>query len=145
MPFAIPTPPPCLHLPSKFEWFPLWILPKFSAISPFGFSVTTDPPFVLLRIKCSPLKSSAPPVSYKHCHRAPFSTFHEVITPKERVETNLFFFSLGLALLHLWLTEKLPPKFNRNNVCCSSWRFWLHRARSRHVLLDYLKERWLFI
>ena len=56
-----------------------------------------------------------------------------------------FFFSLGLALLHIWLTEKLPPKFNHNNVCCSSWRFWLPKARSRHVLLDYLKERWLFI
>ena len=28
---------------SKFEWSPLWILPKFSAIPPFGFSVTTDP------------------------------------------------------------------------------------------------------
>ena len=28
---------------SKFEWSPLRILPKFSAIPPFGFSVTTDP------------------------------------------------------------------------------------------------------
>ena len=57
----------------------------------------------------------------------------------------LCFFSLGLALLYLWLTEKRPPKFNHNNVCCSSWRFWLPKARSRHVLQDYLKERWLFI
>ena len=41
-----PSPPTtCLHFPSKFEWFPLWILPKFSAIPPppFGFSVTIDP------------------------------------------------------------------------------------------------------
>ena len=41
-----PAPPPpttCLHFPSKFEWSHLWILPKFSAIPPFGFSVTTDP------------------------------------------------------------------------------------------------------
>ena len=43
--------PLCLHFPSKFEWSPLWILPKFSAISPF----------VLPKIKWSPLKSSAPP------------------------------------------------------------------------------------
>ena len=35
----------CLHFPSKFEWSPLWILPKFSVIPPLGFSVTTDPPF----------------------------------------------------------------------------------------------------
>ena len=43
---SLPPPPPrpCLHFPSKFEWFPLWILPKFSAIH-FGFLVSTDPPF----------------------------------------------------------------------------------------------------
>ena len=35
--------PPCLHFSSKFEWSPLWIFPKFSAIPPFGFSVKTDP------------------------------------------------------------------------------------------------------
>ena len=47
MTFTIPPSPPpptiCLHFPSKFEWSPLWIVPKFSAIPPFGFSVTTDP------------------------------------------------------------------------------------------------------
>ena len=43
-------PPPCLHFPSKFEWSPLWILPKFSAI----------PPFFSPKSKWSPLKSSAP-------------------------------------------------------------------------------------
>ena len=49
MTFNIPAPPPPYHmssfskLPSKFEWSHLWILPKFSAIPPFGFSVTTDP------------------------------------------------------------------------------------------------------
>ena len=37
--------PPGLHFPSKFEWSLLWILPKFSVIPTFGFSVTTDPPF----------------------------------------------------------------------------------------------------
>ena len=47
--FHYPRPPPPYHmssfskLPSKFEWSFLWILPKFSAIPPFGFSVTTDP------------------------------------------------------------------------------------------------------
>ena len=57
-----------------------------------------------------------------------------------------FFFTLILRChIYIWLTEKLPPKFNYNNVCCSSWRFWLPKARSRHVLQDYLKERWLFI
>ena len=40
--------PPRLHFPRRFEWSPLWILPNFWAIPPFGFSVTTDPPF------CSP-------------------------------------------------------------------------------------------
>ena len=43
MTFAIPPPPPRLHFRRKFEWLPLWILPKFSVISPFGFSVTTGP------------------------------------------------------------------------------------------------------
>ena len=49
------SPTPCLHFPSKFEWSPLWILPKFSAIPPIGFSVTTDPPF------CSPKNQVTPP------------------------------------------------------------------------------------
>ena len=48
-------PPQCLHFSSKFEWFPLWILPKFSVIPPFGFSATTDPPF------CSPKNQVIPP------------------------------------------------------------------------------------
>ena len=34
-------------------WSPLWVLPKFLVIPPFGFSVMTDPPFVLLKIKWS--------------------------------------------------------------------------------------------
>ena len=29
-----PPPPSRLHFPSKFEWSPLWILPKFSATPP---------------------------------------------------------------------------------------------------------------
>ena len=40
---ASPPPTTCLHFPSKFERSPHWILPKFSAIPPFGLSVTTDP------------------------------------------------------------------------------------------------------
>ena len=36
--------PPHVFCSSKFEWSPLWILPKFSAIPSFGFSVTTYPP-----------------------------------------------------------------------------------------------------
>ena len=28
---------------SRFEWFPVLILPKFSMIPPFGFSFTNDP------------------------------------------------------------------------------------------------------
>ena len=45
MTFTIAPPPPttCLHFPGKFECSPLWILPKFSAIPPFGFLVTNDP------------------------------------------------------------------------------------------------------
>ena len=48
--------PQCLHFPNKFEWSPLWILPKFSAI----------PSFVLPKIKWSPLKSSvaSPPPTF---------------------------------------------------------------------------------
>ena len=53
---------------SKQIWVvpPLIILPKFSAISPFGFSVTTDPPILSLpEIKRSPSKilraTSQPP------------------------------------------------------------------------------------
>ena len=43
------SPPPCLHFASNFECPPpYWTLPKFSAIPPFGFSVTNDSPF------CSP-------------------------------------------------------------------------------------------
>ena len=38
-----PSPAPMSSF-SKHIWvIPLWILPKFSAIPPFGFSVTTDP------------------------------------------------------------------------------------------------------
>ena len=43
--------PQCLHFPNKFEWSPVWILPKFSAILPL----------VLLKIKWCPLKSHPPP------------------------------------------------------------------------------------
>ena len=54
--FRNPPPPPCLYFLSKFEWSPLWILPKFSAISPFGFSVTTDAPV------CFPKNQVIPPI-----------------------------------------------------------------------------------
>ena len=46
---------------SKFEWSPLWILPKFSVILPFGFSVTTDLPFCSPKNQVIPPKSSPPP------------------------------------------------------------------------------------
>ena len=49
------SPLPRLHFPSKFEWSPLWILPTFSAIPHFGFSVTTDRLFFFSQ------KSSDPP------------------------------------------------------------------------------------
>ena len=52
--------PTCPHFPSKFEWPTVWILPKFSAIPPFGFSVTSDPPFCSSKIKWPPLKSPLP-------------------------------------------------------------------------------------
>ena len=56
------SPLPCLHFPSKFEWSPLWILPNFLAISPFGFSITTDSPFFFSQKSSDPpLKSSPPP------------------------------------------------------------------------------------
>ena len=66
MTFAI-SPPPCLHFPSKFYWSPLlWILQKFSAIPPFGFSVTTDPPYSFSQNSSDPpLKSFPRPASRK--------------------------------------------------------------------------------
>ena len=54
---------PCLHFPSKFEWSPLWILPKFSVIPPLGFSVTTNAPF------CSPKNQVIPPPPKKKSGR----------------------------------------------------------------------------
>ena len=56
MTFAIPPPPPCLHFSSKFELSPLLLLPNFSEIHPFGFSVTPVPPF------CSPKNQVIPPL-----------------------------------------------------------------------------------
>ena len=48
--------PPSRSSFSKQIWVvPLWILPKFPAIPPFGFSVMTDPPF------CSPKNQVFPP------------------------------------------------------------------------------------
>ena len=49
-----------LHFPSKFECPPLWILPKFLAIPPFGFSVMTDSHFFSPKNQVIPLKSSPP-------------------------------------------------------------------------------------
>ena len=54
-------PTPCLHFLSKFDWSPLWILPKFPVIPPFGFSVTTDPPFCSPKRRVIPPKYPAPP------------------------------------------------------------------------------------
>ena len=50
------NPPLILHFPNKFSAPPIWILRKFSAIPPFGFLVTTDPPF------CSPKNQVIPPI-----------------------------------------------------------------------------------
>ena len=54
------SPLPCLHFPSKFERCPPLNSSKIFSDLPFGFLVTTDPPFFLSKIKWSPLKSSAP-------------------------------------------------------------------------------------
>ena len=56
--FAIP---PCPHFRIKFKWSPFWILPKFSAIRPFGFSVTTDPPLYSPKNQVISPKILAPP------------------------------------------------------------------------------------
>ena len=55
--WALAIPPPTMSSFSKQIWLyppPPWILPKFSVIPPFGFSVTTDPPF------CSPKNQVIP-------------------------------------------------------------------------------------
>ena len=43
--FRAPPPPYVFIFQANFSGSPLWILPKFSAIPPFGFLATTDPPF----------------------------------------------------------------------------------------------------
>ena len=48
------SPPPMSSFSKKIWVVPLWILPMFSAIPPFGFSVATDPPF------CSPKNQVIP-------------------------------------------------------------------------------------
>ena len=56
------TIPPRLHFPCRQIWVvPLWILPKFSVILPFGFSVTTDLPFCCPKVKWSPQNPRPPP------------------------------------------------------------------------------------
>ena len=56
MTFAIP-PPNVFIFQANLSGSPsAVILPKFSVISPFGFSVTTDPPF------CSPKNQVIPPI-----------------------------------------------------------------------------------
>ena len=83
MTFTISRPPPCLHFPSKFEWSPLWILPKFSAIPAFGFSVTTDPPF------CSPKNQVIP---------------SKILRPRTQAINN------DRSLTHIWHTwQDLKP------------------------------------
>ena len=58
MTFAI-LPHSGLHFPSKFEWFSLWILPKFSVIPLLGSQLRLIPPFVLLKIKWPPPPTQA--------------------------------------------------------------------------------------
>ena len=64
MTFVIPPPSPApMSSFSKHIWvIPLWILPKISAIPPFGFSVTTDPPFCSPKNQVIPTKILRPPV-----------------------------------------------------------------------------------
>ena len=85
MTFAIPVSfnSPCRHFSSKFEWSPLWILPKFSVIPSFRFSVTIDPPFCSLKIKWSPLKSSPPGHENDRSLRLDFRPFS--VLPEQRL------------------------------------------------------------
>ena len=52
--------PPQWHHFSIWVVPTLWILPKFSAIPPFGFSVKTDPPFCSPKNQVIPLNSHPP-------------------------------------------------------------------------------------
>ena len=99
--FHNPSPLPCLHFPSKFEWSPLWILPKFSATPPFGFSVTTDPPFFLPKIEWSPLKSSPPP--------AQVITNDRFLTFAIGGRCNRYFWDIRLEILMLHNFNMLFP------------------------------------
>ena len=88
--FRNPPPPPCLYFLSKFEWSPLWILRKFSAISPFGFSVTTDAPV------CSSKNQVIPPImtgplAGKNGHRK--RIFSKTLSRVEIFENGGFSFS----------------------------------------------------
>ena len=57
-----PPPPPCLHFPSTFEWSPSESFQSFQRSPPFGFSVTTDPPFCSPKNQVIPTKILRPPV-----------------------------------------------------------------------------------
>ena len=61
MTFAIP--PPCLHFPRKFECPPPPNPSKVFSDPPFGFSVTTDPPFCSPKNEVIPLKSFPPAIN----------------------------------------------------------------------------------
>ena len=70
--FRDPPPPPT-PMPSfskQIEWSPFWILPKFSVIPLLGSQLRLIPPFVLSKIKWTPLKSSTlppPPQVINNC------------------------------------------------------------------------------
>ena len=73
--FLDPPPPHVLTFQVNLIGPPLWILPKFSVIPPFGFSVTTDPPFCSPKNQVIPLKSSVPPPAINN-DRCTFETSH---------------------------------------------------------------------
>ena len=82
-------PPPMSSFSSKFEWSPLWIIQKFSVIPLFGFSVTSDPPFVLLKIKLLPPKSIPPPSPHQAINNDRSLTVNYSTRAKKGVNSDL--------------------------------------------------------
>ena len=108
--------PQCLHFPNRFEWSPLWILPKFSAI----------PSFVLPKIKWSPLKSSVappPPTFLRVSDLSLFACCFCFLIARAIIECTLGHIQGQLYKWGLYLTIILD----------CSWGHWATKPDSRFI------------
>ena len=129
------SPAPCLHFPSKFEWSTLWILPKFSAIPPFGFSVTTDPSFCSPTIKWSPLKFSPPEginndqsLTIEYIHVPEPSSLFRVDSEESQESAHTWLFAIPPKLAKITKGKYLSTLGARGFSCAVSGFFLAVRA-----------------